>query len=91
METGSFSSGSSAQLCQGTAWRGKQPWLTPRRTLGPEAAVRGWQPTLGEVGRRELVMDLQHAQDTVAGLVVEASVAARSPRSGFPFSALEVG
>lgn len=36
-------------------------------------------------------MDLQHAQDTGAGLVVEASVASRSPRSGFPSSALEVG
>lgn len=70
---------------------GKATLADPRRTLGPEAVVRGWQPTLGEAGRRELVMDLQHAQDTGAGLVVEASVASRSPQSGFPSSALEVG
>lgn len=39
---GQLSSGSSAQLCQGTAQRGKQPQLIPRLTLGPEAVVRGW-------------------------------------------------
>lgn len=33
---------SSAQLCQGTVQKGKQPRLIPRHTLGPEAVVRGW-------------------------------------------------
>lgn len=39
---GQLLSDSSAQLCQGTAQKGKQPQLIPRRTLGPEAVVRGW-------------------------------------------------
>lgn len=39
---GQLLSGSSAQLCQGTAQRGKQPQLIPRHILGPEAVVRGW-------------------------------------------------
>lgn len=38
---GQLLSGSSAQLCQGTAQRGKQHQLIPRLTLGPEAVVRG--------------------------------------------------
>lgn len=71
----------------GDAQRGKRPQLIPRHTLGPEAGVRGWaaSPQTGREERLVIRIPEVHAQDIVTGSQWE------NPRSGFPFSALEVG